>query len=458
MSQHEKPSELQNQTAQDQATLNAPIMTVSRTVAFWFWFKLGWISFGGPAGQIAIMHQELVERRGWISERRFLHALNYCMLLPGPEAQQLATYLGWLMHRNLGGIIAGVLFVLPSFFILVLLAWLYLVYGHNPIMAGIFSGIQPAVVVIVLHAAYRMGKKTLKHIFLVLIALFSFIALMLKLPFPAILMVAAVLGLAGAHYFPEVFEQKQAHGHDSAGQTALIDDQTETPDHAQVNIQKTLWMLCIFALLWFFPMAALLLYWGWLHDYTQLSWFFTKAALLTFGGAYAVLPYVYQGAVQHYHWVSPTQMMDGLALGESTPGPLIMVVTFVGFIAGYQHLLLGAEYPFLAGLLAATLVTWFTFLPSFAFILMGAPLIEASRQQLKLNAPLMAISAAVVGVVVHLAYFLAQHVIFAPVTQNINFLALVLMAVVAFLLFYAKRSIPQVLVVAALLGLLMSIF
>ncbi|MCI0997275.1 chromate efflux transporter, partial [Pseudomonas corrugata] len=338
-------------------TLEAP-SAVSLREAFWFWLKLGFISFGGPAGQIAIMHQELVERRRWISERRFLHALNYCMLLPGPEAQQLATYLGWLMHRGRGGVIAGALFVLPSLFILIALSWLYVAFGEVPVVAGIFYGIKPAVTAIVVHAAHRIGSRALRNSGLWAIAVASFAAIFaFNVPFPLIVLGAAVIGYFGGRWTPEKFNLGgQAPGHRSFG-PALIDDDTPPPEHARFSTFRLLRLAIIGALLWVLPMGLLTLTFGWESTFTQMAWFFTKAALLTFGGAYAVLPYVYQGAVAHFGWLTPTQMIDGLALGETTPGPLIMVVAFVGFVGGNVMQVNGPEQAYLAGAVAATVVT-----------------------------------------------------------------------------------------------------
>ncbi|MYN06532.1 chromate efflux transporter [Pseudoduganella aquatica] len=386
---------------------------VSFGEALRFWLKLGFISFGGPAGQIAIMHQELVERRRWISERRFLHALNYCMLLPGPEAQQLATYIGWLMHRTRGGVAAGALFVLPSLLILIGLSWIYMAFGDLPLVAGLFYGIKPAVTAIVLQAAHRIGGRTLKNGWLWGIAAASFTAIFAAgVPFPAIVLAAALAGYAGGRYLPKQFQAGGAHG--AAQQSygpALIDDHTPTPAHARFRWRGLAGIIAAGAALWAVPMALLAACFGWQHTLTQMSWFFTKAALLTFGGAYAVLPYVYQGAVDHNGWLSAAQMMDGLALGETTPGPLIMVVAFVAFVGGYAKAALGPGLLFLAGAAAAALVTWFTFLPSFLFILAGGPLVESTHGDLKFTAPLTAITAAVVGVIVNLALFFGYHVL-----------------------------------------------
>jgi chromate transporter len=384
---------------------------VSFGEAFRFWLKLGFISFGGPAGQIAIMHQELVERRRWISERRFLHALNYCMLLPGPEAQQLATYLGWLMHRTWGGVIAGVLFILPSLLLLILLSWIYLSFGQVPAVAGVLYGIKPAVTAIVLFAAYRIGSRALKNSLLWALAALAFVAIFaLDVPFPLIVLIAACLGAIGGRIAPDKFA---VGGHGSAKQSygpALIDDDTPAPEHARFRWLQLLKIVAAGLVLWGGMMGWLCGQYGWNGALTQMGWFFTKAALLTFGGAYAVLPYVYQGAVEHYHWLSATQMIDGLALGETTPGPLIMVVTFVGFLGGWSQLPFGSDTLLIGGIVAAVVVTYFTFLPSFLFILAGGPLVESTHGNLKFTAPLSAITAAVVGVILNLAVFFAWHV------------------------------------------------
>ncbi|GAB4563910.1 MAG: chromate efflux transporter [Rhizobacter sp.] len=386
---------------------------VSLAQAFWFWLKLGFISFGGPAGQIAIMHTELVERRRWISEKRFLHALNYCMVLPGPEAQQLATYIGWLMHRSWGGIVAGALFVLPSLFILVALSWVYLVYGDVPVVAGIFYGIKPAVTALVLHAAHRIGTRALKNNWLWGIAAAAFVAIFaFDVPFPAIVLVAGLIGHFGGQHAPQVFIVGGGHGsaHKAYG-PALIDDDTPTPHHALFSRAHLVQVVLVGLALWGGVMAVLVSQYGLGGTLTQMGWFFTKAALLTFGGAYAVLPYVYQGAVEQHQWLSGAQMIDGLALGETTPGPLIMVVAFVGFVGGWLKQVFGPEALFLGGAAAATVVTFFTFLPSFLFILAGGPLVESTHGNLKFTAPLTAITAAVVGVILNLALFFAYHVL-----------------------------------------------
>ncbi len=388
--------------------------------AFRFWLKLGFISFGGPAGQISIMHQELVEKRRWISERRFLHALNYCMVLPGPEAQQLAIYIGWLMHRTWGGIVAGGLFVLPSLFILIALSWIYIAWGNVPAIAGLLYGIKPAVTAIVVVAAMRIGSRALKNGVLWGIAAAAFIALFaLKLPFPLIVIGAGIIGYIGGRVAPKLFAV--GGGHDAGDKSygaAVIDDHTPTPAHALFTWKRFAAVLAVGLLLWAAAMALLVAIYGWHSPLSQMGWFFTKAALLTFGGAYAVLPYVYQAAVEQYQWVTPLQMIDGLALGETTPGPLIMVVAFVGFIGGWTTQFLGADNLFIAGALAAAVVTYFTFLPSFVFILLGGPLVETTHGDLKFTAPLTGITAAVVGVILNLAVFFAYHVLWQAGLQG----------------------------------------
>jgi chromate transporter len=394
-------------------TTAAPPAPVSRAEALRFWLKLGFISFGGPAGQIAIMHEELVERRRWISESRFLHALNYCMLLPGPEAQQLATYIGWLMHRTWGGLVAGGLFVLPSLFILIALSWVYMAFGNVPVIAGLFYGIKPAVTALVVHAAWRVGSRTLKNGWLWGIAIAAFVAIFaLQLPFPLIVLAAGLIGYLGGRVAPAKFAAGGGHGQAAKGHgPALIDDHTPTPDHARFSWARFRRVLVVFVGLWVLALGGLVALFGWQAVLTQMGWFFTKAALLTFGGAYAVLPYVYQGAVDHYQWLTGPQMIDGLALGETTPGPLIMVVSFVGFVGGWTKAIFGPDALLLAGATAATVVTFFTFLPSFLFIFLGAPFIETTHGKLQFTAPLTGITAAVVGVIVNLAVFFAYHVL-----------------------------------------------
>jgi chromate transporter len=438
---------------------------VSFAEAFRFWLKLGFISFGGPAGQIAVMHRELVEQKRWISEKRFLHALNYCMLLPGPEAQQLATYIGWLMHRTWGGVVAGALFVLPSLVLLIFLSWLYMAFGAVPAVAAVLWGIKPAVAAIVVQAVHRMASKTLKNPLqapvLPALAAMSFIAIaVFQVPFPWVVLVAALCGWAGQRWWPGQFGTSTggAGGHGAAKTgaghaPAWIDDDTLTPVHARFSKSRLAKLVVVGAMLWLLPMAAMVAWQGWHSTLAQMGWFFTKAALLTFGGAYAVLPYVFQGAVDHFGWLTAAQMMDGLALGETTPGPLIMVVAFVGFIGGWTQQVLGPDATLAGAALAATVVTWFTFLPSFIFILAGGPLVESTHGKLQFTAPLAAISAAVVGVIASLALFFIVHLAMpAGAGGRFDTAALVLAALAAVALLRFKVGIIRVIAVCAVVG------
>ena len=439
--------------------------SVSFFDAFKFWLRLGFISFGGPAGQIAIMHRELVDEKRWISEGRFLHALNYCMLLPGPEAQQLATYIGWLMHRTLGGVAAGLLFVLPSLFILIGLSWVYVAFGNVPWVAGLLYGIKPAVAAIVLQAVHRVGSKTLKKptqaTVLWAIAGMSFIAIaFLNVPFPWVVAAAALTGWLCQRVGLKQFAGGGGHGAaktTAVQASALIDDTTPTPEHARYKPIRLARVALMGAALWLLPMGALVAWQGWEGAVTQMAWFFTKAALLTFGGAYAVLPYVYQGGVEHFARLTGPQMMDGLALGEATPGPLIMVVAFVGFLGGWGKQVLGPDALFMGAALTATVVTWFTFLPSFIFILAGGPLVESTHGKLQFTAPLTAITAAVVGVIASLALFFIVHVAYLTRASGlfglkIDVLALALAALAALALLRYKVGVVKVIAACALAG------
>ena len=381
------------------------------------------------------------------------------MLLPGPEAQQLAIYIGWLMHRTWGGVIAGSLFVLPSFFILIGLSWIYLRFGHLPVITGVLYGIKPAITAIVLFAAYRIGSRALKNWLLWAMAALAFCAIFyLKVPFPLIVLVAGLLGAIGGKLVPQFFTV--GSGHDAPQQSygaALIDDDTPIPEHAKFHAGKLVKIIVIGMVMWGVAMGYLCAQFGWNGTLTQLGWFFTKAALLTFGGAYAVLPYVYQGAVEQFHWLTATQMMDGLALGESTPGPLIMVVTYIGFVAGWTKALLGADQLVMSGILAAFVVTYFTFLPSFLFIIAGGPFVEATHGKLKFTAPLTGITAAVVGVILNLAVFFAYH-IFWPQLLDGRFdaiAALISTSALLALVRYKINVIP-VLLACSVIGLLMN--
>jgi len=427
--------------------------------AFRFWLKLGFISFGGPAGQIAVMHQELVEKRRWLSERRFLHGLNYCMVLPGPEAQQHATYIGWLMHGTWGGIVAGGLFVLPSLLILILLSWLYVSFAELTLVAGIFSGIKPAVTAIVLHACYRIGSRALKNSWHVAITAGAFVALFaFDAPFPLVVAIAAVTGYLGGRLAPSQFQYTTGHRSDKSYGPAVLDDDTPLPAHTQFRWTRLARTVIVCVALWALPMFTLFTLFGWQGTLTQMAWFFTKAAFLTFGGAYAVLPYVYQGAVEQFHWLSGRQMIDGLALGETTPGPLIMVVAFVGFLGGAQSELFAGDKPLLAGAIAACVVTWFTFLPSFLFIFAGAPLIEKTKDELHFTAPLAAITAALVGVILNLALFFAWHVFWPQgFAGALDWPSLLIALLAATALFRFKWGVIRVIAASAALGLVITL-
>lgn len=438
----------------------APPDPVSFGTAVRYWLKLGFISFGGPAGQISMMHQELVERRRWISEHRFLHALNYAMVLPGPEAQQLATYIGWLMHGVRGGIVAGALFVLPSLLILIALTWVYLAFGDVKAVAGVLYGIKPAVVAIVLFAAWRIGSRSLKNNVLRLIAVLAFIAIfVLDVPFPYIVLGAGIAGWIGSRIAPDKF--KVGGQHAASGKSygpALIDDDTPVPIHARLRWPRVIAILLAGLLIWGSVLAWLTMNYGWEGTLTQMGWFFTKAALVTFGGAYAVLPYVYQGGVEHYGWLTATQMIDGLALGETTPGPLIMVVAFVGFVGGWTKELFGPDALAIAGIAGACVATLFTFLPSFIFILVGGPAVEATRHELRFTAPLTAITAAVVGVIVNLAVFFAYHVFWPKGFQaSVDWLSLAICIAAFVALFRFKVGIMAVIGLCAATGMLYTI-
>ena len=426
-----------------------------------YWLKLGFISFGGPAGQISMMHQELVEKRRWISEHRFLHALNYTMVLPGPEAQQLATYIGWLMHGVWGGIAAGVLFVLPSLFILIGLTWIYLSFGDMPAVEGILYGIKPAVTAIVVFAAYRIGSRALKNNVLRAMAVLAFIAIFaLDVPFPYIVLAAGIVGYLGSRVSPEYFKAGAGHGasKDSYG-PALIDDDTPAPEHARFKWHRFAVFLLIGLFIGGLVMLMLLNNYGWQGTLTQMSWFFTKAALVTFGGAYAVLPYVYQGGVEQYAWLTGTQMIDGLALGETTPGPLIMVVAFVGFVGGWTKEIFGPDSLLLAGAAGASIATLFTFLPSFLFILLGGPAVEATRDDVNFTAPLTGITAAVVGVILNLAVFFAYHVLWPTgFSGSIEWFSVLIGGAAFLALFKYKAGIVPVIAACAAVGLVYSLF
>ncbi|MBI4622972.1 MAG: chromate efflux transporter [Verrucomicrobia bacterium] len=421
--------------------------------AFRFWLKLGFISFGGPTGQIAIMHTELVEKKRWIGDERFFHALNYCMLLPGPEAQQLAIYCGWLLHRTWGGLVAGILFVLPSVFILWLLSYVYVTFGAVSWIAAIFYGLKPAVLAIVAAAVLRIGQKVLKNAVMWSLAALAFAAIFFfKAPFPAIMGAAALIGFVGGLRWESIFNVVKGHGGKGlAHGPAVIDDAHAAPAHTKPSMGWSIRVLVTGVALWSLPIVAAGICHGWRGTLAQEGIFFSKAAMVTFGGAYAVLPYVAQQAVEHYGWLSAPQMLDGLGLAETTPGPLIMVLQFVGFLGGWSAP--GGLPPLLAATLGAALTTWVTFVPCFIWIFLGAPHIEQLRNQTKLTCALSAVTAAVVGVVLNLAVWFGWHVI-VPADQEGVDLFVIGVGVAAFVAMQRfKVDLIPVVFVSGLLGL-----
>jgi chromate transporter len=442
--------------------LESPARHVPFAEAFRFWVKLGFISFGGPAGQIAIMHKELVDKRRWLGEERFLHALNYCMLLPGPEAQQLAVYIGWLMHRTWGGIVAGAFFVIPSIFVLLTLSYIYAAYGQVPAVAGVVEGFKPVVVAIVVEALFKIGKRALKREVHYLIAALAFISIyFLHVPFPLIVLGAGVVGFLGANYLPASFSpppEKPKETKDHQGNDLLplvIEDDTEPPEHTRPSRSRVLKVLAVGLILWLLPFVALIAWRGWNSLHTEEYRFFTQAALVTFGGAYAVLAYVTQAVTQApYNWLTPAQAVDGLALAETTPGPLIMVLQFVGFMAGWSNPPDGMSQTGSA-VLGALVTTYVTFLPSFFFIFLGAPYIEYLRGNKILSGALLGITSAVVGVILNLVLVFGFAVI-APngLSGNINWFALVLSIVSFVALYRFKIDVLWVVLAGGLIGLL----
>lgn len=404
------------------ATGNAVAAGSRLQVGFWeafrTWLKIGLISFGGPAGQIAMMHRILVEEKRWISESRYLHALNYCMLLPGPEAQQLATYVGWLLHRTLGGLVAGILFVLPGAIIILALSVLYAGFRELTVVQAVFFGIKAAVLAVVIEAVLRIGRRALRNSMMYGIAAIAFIAIFfLQVPFPIIVIAAGLIGLAGGKFRPDRFAAAVGHGTSSTGARSALDaalDEGELP-HTRPSARQAFAVAATCLVLWFAPIIALAAMLGPAHVFVEEGLFFSKMAVVTFGGAYAVLAYVAQQAVETHGWLAPGEMLDGLGMAETTPGPLIMVVQFVGFMGAYRQP--GALDPMLAGVLGAALTTWVTFVPCFLWIFLGAPYIEALRGNRSLGAALSAITAAVVGVILNLAVWFALHVGFGTVRE-----------------------------------------
>jgi chromate transporter len=414
-----------------------------------FWLKLGLISFGGPAGQIAIMHRELVEKRRWIGDGHFLHALNFCMMLPGPEAQQLATYLGWRLHGWRGGVAAGVLFVLPSALILFGLGWLYMAGGHLPWLAAVFYGLLPAVIAVIAEAVLRMGGKTLRSPSLWVIAALSFLAIYLfNVSFVLIILAAALCGWLGHRRFPGQFPAGKSHGGKHSEDSA---DELVLPPAPKATWRRAMAVSSFFLALWFLPIMALGVWLGWGSVPVAQGLFFSKAALVTFGGAYAVLPYVAQQAVEHHQWLTHAQMMAGLALAETTPGPLIIVLEFVGFVGGWRNP--GALTPLGSATIGAAITVWTTFVPSFLMVFLGAPFVEGLRNMPRLGACLTAITAAVVGVILNLGVKFATHALWPETGGGFD----VFVAVTACAAFLAMRKfkVPFTAVLAgcALLGL-----
>jgi chromate transporter len=435
---------------------------VSFGEAFRFWVKLGFISFGGPAGQIAIMHKELVDRRRWLSDERFLHALNYCMLLPGPEAQQLAIYIGWLMHRTWGGIVAGAFFVIPSIFILLALSYIYAAYGNVPLVAGVLSGFKPIVVAIVVEAVIKIGGKALKRWAHLVIAALAFVSIyFLHVPFPLIVLAAALIGLAGVKFMPDVFAAKsktKEAGKKTEGEGAVpeelslvIDDHAPPPEHTLPNRTRIFKILAVGVTLWLLPFLAVGFGRGWDGIHADEYRFFTQAALVTFGGAYAVLAYVAQAAPS-YGWMSSGQAVDGLALAETTPGPLIMVLQFVGFMAAWNNP--EGMSPTAAAITGALITTYVTFLPCFLFIFIGAPYIEALRGNKDLTGALSGVTAAIVGVVLNLAIVFGAAVIFPNgLSGNIEWFAAVMSAAAFIAMYKFKIDVLWVVLGGGLIGL-----
>ena len=446
-------------TAQDHAH------GISFREAFLVWLRVALLSFGGPAGQIAVMHRILVEEKNWISESRFLHALNYCMLLPGPEAQQLATYIGWLLHRTAGGIMAGGLFILPGVIAIMGLSYVYAAYGNVGFVEALFFGLKAAVLAIVIQAVVRVGKRALRNPVMIGLAAVAFVAIFFfNVPFPIIIIAAGAIGYVGAMAGRSEFA---AIEHGGGKKSAVIDSMLgdDLPDHVRPTVARALKVSAVWLLLWLVPVCALLIAFGQANVFSQIALFFSKMAMVTFGGAYAVLAYVAQQAVEHYHWVSPREMLDGLGMAETTPGPLIMVLQFVGFMAAFRDP--GTLSPMLAGTLGGLLATWVTFTPCFLWIFLGAPVIETMRGNKGLAGALSAITAAVVGVILNLSIWFALHTVFrqtvpvrtlglsfdAPVLSSIDFAALALAIAAATAIFRFNVGMLTVLAASCAAGI-----
>jgi chromate transporter len=437
------------------------------------WAQIAALSFGGPAGQIAVMHRILVDEKKWIGEERFLHALNYCMLLPGPEAQQLAIYIGWLLHKTKGGLVAGALFVLPGFLAILGLSYVYVLFGKVPLVEGLFFGLKAAVLAVVIQAVVRVGSRALKNNVMRGMAVAAFLAIFfLDAPFPLIVLAAALIGFFAARAGSTAFRSGGGHG---SGKGAVVHDRDtalgeELPEHARPNLSWSLRISGALLALWLAPVAALVLALGPGDVFSRIATFFSQMAVVTFGGAYAVLAYVAQEAVETYGWLGPGEMLDGLGMAETTPGPLIMVTQFVGFLAAYRDA--GGLNPLMAATLGAILTTWVTFVPCFLWIFAGAPFVERLRGNQALSAALSAITAAVVGVILNLAIWFAIHTLFGevravrfgggsfdvPVLDTVNVAALVLAVLAAVAVFRFKAGVLQVLAVCAAAGALYLLF
>jgi chromate transporter len=429
------------------------------------WFKVALLSFGGPAAQIALMHRVLIEEKRWISERRFLHALNYCMLLPGPEAQQLAIYIGWLLHKTRGGLVAGLLFVLPGVISIMALSWIYVLYGQVGVVAALFFGLKAAILAVVLEAVLRIGKRALKNNTLIALAAAAFIALFFfKVPFPVVVLGAALIGYFGAKAGLHAFDVNVMHGASKSKEVidTLLDEQQ--PEHTRPSLARFLRVTALWLAIWLVPVALLLVLLGDANIFSRIAVFFSKMAMVTFGGAYAVLAYVAQQAVENYGWLSAGEMLDGLGLAETTPGPLIMVLQFVGFLAAFRDP--GMLHPLIAASLGGLLATWVTFAPCFLWIFAGAPYVETLRANKALSGALTAITAAVVGVILNLAVWFAQHVLFReqktlaafgmeigyPVLSSVDVYALALATLAAIMMFVIRAGLVKTLIACSAAG------
>lgn len=441
---------------------------ISFSEALRVWLRISLLSFGGPAGQIAVMHRIVVEEKNWISESRFLHALSYCMLLPGPEAQQMATYMGWLLHRTIGGLVAGLLFILPGVIAIMALSYIYAAYGNVGFVAALFFGLKSAVLAIVIEAVIRVGRRALGNSVMYAIAGIAFVAIFFfAVPFPIIVLTAGIVGLIGGRFGYRQFAAVSHGGKSQAAIDSLLGD--SIPDHARPNLRRTFRTLAIWLAVWLIPVVAIIALLGWTSVFSQIAIFFSKLAMVTFGGAYAVLAYVAQQAADHYHWVTAREMLDGLGMAETTPGPLIMVVQFVAFMAAFRDA--SGLSPMLAGTLGGLLATWVTFAPCFLWIFVGAPYIEALRGNRALAGALAAITAAVVGVILNLSIWFALHTLFqqsvaieryglkfdAPVLASVDPAAVALSTAAGIAILVFKLGTLQVLGASCVTGVLMKV-